>query len=264
MFLLKKLLGAALMPLPLALALLTLGLLFMLRRKRLRGWVCAGLGWAILAVAANRGVATALTAALERAHPPAPALIAGEPPPAAFAGVAYVVVLGSGHGDAPGLSAGQRLSPSARARLMEGVRLVRGLPDARLLTLGPVPSDKPDAPSHARVLADAAVELGVERERILEIDSPRDTAEETAATAKLIGPARIVLVTSAWHMPRALTLADRAGLRDILPAPADHLGGRDASIPARAWITWNAEALTDTTRGWRELLGRWWTSLGGS
>ena len=72
MFVLKKILGHLLMPLPLGLGLITLGLLLLLFRRRARGWVLLILGWLVLAVASNRAVSLALTASLEKTYAPVP------------------------------------------------------------------------------------------------------------------------------------------------------------------------------------------------
>ena len=313
MFVLKKILGHLLMPLPLGLGLITLGLLLIAFRRRLRGWLLLTFGWLVLALASNRAVSLALTASLEKTYPPVPALAAPATPgaaphpdatpspdeketpvesasaetgpllqiepaalpapaPAAPAGVpeplraaAFVAVLGGGHGDAAALPAGQRLSPSARARLVEGLRIALALPDAWLVLSGPRNDPYHPRPSdltHARTLADAAVELGFPRERIVEIDTARDTAEEIDAIRLLAGDERVALVTSAWHLPRAMKLAAAARL-DAFPCPADYLGGRDERIERLAWVTWNADSLMNTTRAWREYVGQGWAALVG-
>lgn len=260
MFWLKKLIGAAIMPLPVALALLSLGILtlLILPRRRLIGRVAILAGWMVLLIASNRGVSLSLTSSLERAHAPAPAF-GGAEVPAPWNEINWVAVLGGGHGSAPELPAGQRLSSSARARLIEGVRIAHALPGTRLIVSGPADPVRPEEPTHARLLADAAVEIGFPRERIVEIDTARDTAEEATALAGLVGPERVALVTSAWHLPRALALTDRAGVTS-LPCPADYLS-RDGQTDSLAWFTWNAESLADTTRAWREYVGRGWAGL---
>lgn len=282
MFVVKKLLGHLLMPLPVALALLTLGLLLRLRGRRLLGRGLALAGWLVLLVAGNRGVSIALTSSLENDFPPLPPAPLAMPTPAAADAPApatrfpegwpeelrdagFVAVLGGGHGDAASLSAGQRLSPSARARLVEGLRIALALPDAWLVLSGPGggeetrPGETPP-PTHARVLADAAVELGFPRARIVEIDTARDTAEEVAALRRLAGEERVALVTSAWHLPRAMQLARAEGLAAV-PCPSDYLGGRDARIEPLAWATWDSDSLMNSTRAWREYLGRAWARL---
>lgn len=302
MFVLKKILGHLLMPLPLGLGLLSLGLLLIVFRRRLRGWLLLILGWLVLAVAANRAVSLALTASLEKTYPPVPSLVAlpvatkpsaeaeveveadtpattpsdvGESSPSAsipeptspipepLRSVAFVAILGGGHGDAPELPAGQRLSHSARARLVEGVRIALALPDSWLVVCGPRNNPYDPDPSditQARALADTAVELGFPRDRIVETDTGRDTAEEIDNLRLLAGDDRVALVTSAWHLPRAMKLAATAKL-DAFPCPADYLGGRDAKIGKLAYVTWDADSLQNTTRAWREYVGRAWTRL---
>lgn len=68
-------------------------------------------------------------------------------------------------------------------------------------------------------------ELGVPPDAILEVEGgPRNTREEIAAYSDLVerkGWKRIGLITSAWHLRRAMGLAQRAEL-DLIPLPADH------------------------------------------
>lgn len=274
MFAIKKLLGHLLMPFPLGLALISIGLFLVARRRRATGWPALLLGWFVLVAAGNRGVSIVVTSSLEQTYPPVPAGASapengggsdfgGWPEDLKSAG--FIAVLGGGHGDATTLAAGQRLSTSARARLMEGVRLALALPDAWLVVSGP--RDTSDdanggAPpeTHARVLADSAVELGFPRARIVEIDTARDTAEEVAALRRLAGEERVALVTSAWHLPRAMKLAENEGLT-AFPCPSDYLGARDARPSRLAWITWDVDSLMNSTRAWREYLGRAWAGL---
>jgi uncharacterized SAM-binding protein YcdF (DUF218 family) len=282
MFLLKKLLGHLLMPLPLALVLLALALWAMARRRGGFAWTFLLSGWLILVACGNSGVASVLVASLENKYAPIPpcrfAAVAAVPEagretaapeatpwPRELREAGFVAVLGGGHGDADKLSAGQRLSSSARARLVEGVRLALVLPEAWLVVSGPRDGsnsggpDDAESPSHARILADAAVELGFPRDRIVEIDTARDTAEEVAALSRLAGEERIALVTSAWHLPRAMTLAARERL-NAFPCPADFLGRHKAG-ETLAWVTWNSESLSNSTRAWREYLGQAWAGL---
>jgi uncharacterized SAM-binding protein YcdF (DUF218 family) len=260
MFELKKFIGFLLMPLPLTLILVALGLILLGFSRRLLSRISFILALLLIVVAGNRAASTVLCASLEGRYKPAPsaaALTAASP----LRACTYVAVLGSGHGDAAALSAGQRLSPSARARLIEGMRLALLLPEARLVVSGPR-MDSGKGPTHARVQADAAVELGFPRERILEIDTARDTAEETQALARLAGAERVALVTSAWHLPRAMRLAGRAGLK-ATPCPADYLNRNAAGATADTWLVWDADSLSNSTRAWREYIGLAWTSLTG-
>jgi uncharacterized SAM-binding protein YcdF (DUF218 family) len=72
--------------------------------------------------------------------------------------------------------------------------------------------------------------------------------------AKLEKVPSILLVTSAQHMPRAFDLFARTGLR-IIPAPADFQVVRTPfSINL---LLPEAEALRNSTNGWKEFVGRW-------
>lgn len=66
--------------------------------------------------------------------------------------------------------------------------------------------------------------MGVPPEAVMELDGPQTTSEELAALAERIpaeGWRRVGLVTSAWHLPRATRLAERAGL-SLVAIAADY------------------------------------------
>ena len=63
-------------------------------------------------------------------------------------------------------------------------------------------------------------DLGVSEDELLFLPEARNTEEEARHLAAS-GVRRICLVTSAWHMPRARTLFERAGL-EVRPAPTDY------------------------------------------
>jgi uncharacterized SAM-binding protein YcdF (DUF218 family) len=178
--------------------------------------------------------------------------------PPALARCHFVVVLGGGHGDVAGFSATNKLSSSALARIVEGVRLARVLPQARLIVSGPA---APGFPSHAAVLAEAAVSLGLDRRRILLIDYAHDTEDESHAVKALVGAQPVALVTSAWHMPRAAALFHKAGVT-ILPCPADYSARPNAYFSLND-LTWDAESLNRTTYAVREDIGYLWVWLRG-
>ncbi len=260
-FFLKKLVGYLLMPVPFATALILTGFALRLLKRAprwRRGLVAAGAGWLVLM--GNNGVANLLVRPLERQFPAVPELAAETPVPPALAACRLVVVLGSGHADSPALSANNQLSPNGLARLTEGVRLLRELPGARLAVSGP---GRPGRPTHAEVLARAAVELGVARERIVLIDTARDTEDEAAAVKKIANGAPVALVTSAWHLPRAVALFRHVGV-NTLPCPADFTA---APVPGGEglwpYLTWDPSALQRSTWAMRERIGWLWVWLRG-
>lgn len=256
-FLLKKFISFWLMPLPFCLTLLVLGaalLLFSKRQRLARALVASGA--LLLLLFSNKAVSRALIFPLENTYPPLPSLPAGESPPDALAECRYIVVLGGGHGAAPGLSAVNQLSTSARGRLMEALRIARALPQARLVFSGHAGEGRR---SHAAVLAEAAISLGLDPARIVRLDTPRDTEDESESTAELVGREPFVLVTSAWHMRRAVALMRGRGL-DPVPGPADYTtrqlhGGQFSDY------TWDTESLGRSTWAVYERIGYAWVWL---
>jgi uncharacterized SAM-binding protein YcdF (DUF218 family) len=259
LFWLKKFISFWLMPLPFCLTLLAVGTcyLFSPRLSRL-GRRLVTMGTLLLLLFGNKAVSTALVQPLERRYPPVPEFGEGAPIPPRLAGCRYVVVLGGGHGDVAGFSATNKLSSSALARLVEGVRLARALPQAQLIMSGPA---APGYPSHAAVLAEAAVSLGLDRTRIILIDTAHDTEDESQRVKAIVGTAHIALVTSAWHMPRAAALFRKAGVATV-PCPAD-FSARSNAYFNWADLAWDAESLDRSTYAVRENVGYLWVWLRG-
>jgi uncharacterized SAM-binding protein YcdF (DUF218 family) len=259
MFWLKKFTAFWFMPLPLCLTLLIVGwcLAFTPRRARLGRWLMAA-GIVLLLAFSNKAVSTWLVHSLDSAHPPIAEFAPDVPIPAHVAACRFVVVLGGGHGDTPGLAALNKLSTSAQARLIEGIRILRVLPDAQLITCG---RGAEGFPTHATILADAAVSLGVEPARIIRLETPRDTEEEAIELRRRMGSQPFALVTSAWHLRRATAIMRRAGL-DPLPCPADYAA---RPSPRHDWsdYTWDTESLSRSTRAVYERLGHAWSWLRG-
>ena len=221
MFWLKKFFSFWLMPVPLCMALLVSGLLLSRRRPRLgRGLTLTAA--ALLILFANKFVSNGLIAPLEDRYPAVPEILADAPVPARLAGCGLVVVLGGGHVDVPAWPAVERLSGSSLGRISEAVRILRVVPNARLIVSGP---GMPGRPSHGAVQAQAARSLGIDPARIIVIDSAHDTEDEAHAVARMAGKTRVALVTSAWHMPRAAALFRDAGV-DFVPCPADFVAPR--------------------------------------
>lgn len=205
---------------------------------------------ALIAVAAWRGgarrtgmAAGAMTAALVALGllPLGQWLIAGLEArqwarPALTAPVAGIVVLGGGEDVATSEAAGgiPQLN-SAGERLTEAVYLARLHPQARIVVsggrvqLGQVPEG---AVTGADVMARFLVEQGVAPARILREGRSRNTAENAAFSLAVAQPGdgeQWLLVTSAFHMDRALRSFGRAGWQGIIAWPVD-FRARDGGI----------------------------------
>jgi uncharacterized SAM-binding protein YcdF (DUF218 family) len=261
LFWLKKVIGYWLMPLPFSLGLIAAGVFltrFTRRRGLGRGLAVAGGLW--LLACSNAGVGTWLVQGLEGKFPAQPPLLDNTLLPSPLARCEFVAVLGGGHTYVPGWPANSQLSSATLARIVEGVRLVRRMPQARLIVCGPV-NDRVGGPSHARMLADVAVSLGVPRERILEVDAVRDTEDEAVAIRALAGDKPVALVTSAWHLPRAMRLCGGQKI-DAVPCPADYSAPTDRLIKAD-FLRWNLGGLERSTKAVYEHIGATWSRLRG-
>lgn len=245
MFLIKKLVATFAMPLPMTMLLLLLAAALAMIGWRRRARVLAGGAVALLLLASWAPVADALLGTLESRHQP---LLDARSQP----DVSHIVVLGSSYNANPHLPITSELGDSAVVRLVEGVRLWRQVPHARLVLSG---GNVRGHESAARGYARLAGALGVDALSMDLLEMPVDTAEEAYAVLDLAGPgARIVLVTSASHMDRARRHFERVGL-DVTTAPTRHRSLREDRSRFAYWVP-SASDLRKTERAIYEYLGR--------
>lgn len=246
------------MPLSLVFLLQLVALSLWSRQRKRAAAATSITGLLLLLLACNEGIADRTLQSLESRHAPLPdGLTQALPAPAPDA--RYILILGGGHFDTDAMAPTNRLANASLGRLVEGVRLARLLPNTQLLTCGPVPTHGHE--SHAHVLARAAISLGIDPARITELAEVHDTHDEVHAAQAIIGDAPVLLVTSAWHMPRALGLAHAAGL-NATPAPADFVA-EPQQHRLSAWFTFSVWGLQRNTLASREYLGLAWTALRG-
>jgi uncharacterized SAM-binding protein YcdF (DUF218 family) len=259
LFWLKKTIGSWLMPLPLSLTAIAVGfvLLRYTTRRRL-GRACIAFAVVVLLIFTNKFVAKSLMRSLETQYPAIPEFVAGTPLPSQIASCRYVVVLGGGNGVTPGLAASNLLSSSSLSRFVEGLRIWRALPNAKLIVTG---GGREGEEPNAHYLARAARAFGVPDDRLLIIDRARDTEDESRAVKALVPEGRVALVTSAWHMPRAYALFRGAGLYTT-PCPADFATHEDPGFRLEDY-TWSFWAIGGSERGLYERLGQLWIKLRG-
>ena len=245
---LKGLAAALLMPFPVALGLVAFGVGLRALHNNVRalgGWLVIA-GALLLVLASWQPVADALLSPLEDRYPPLT-------DPTRVSDVTAVVVLGGGWWpDAEDWPITARLGESSAIRLFEGLRLLQAWPEARLVLTGA--SRRADRAPVARGYAEAARDFGVPETRMRVLDTPVDTAQEAEAVRAALGDgARLVLVTSASHMPRAMAYFRRVGL-DPVAAPTHRLSGRSAHDELADWVP-AADYLRMTERAWYEDLG---------
>jgi len=103
----------------------------------------------------------------------------------------------------------------AAERYTEAAVLARRLPGARVVFSGGSAAVFADEPPEAETAARLFAALGIARDRMTLESASRDTYENAMFTTRLIKPTagqRWLLVTSAWHMPRAIGCFRQAGV----------------------------------------------------
>lgn len=243
---LDKLANALLAPLGASLALAVLALLLALVGRRRLAGLLALVAFAWLSAWSLPPVSHALRGMLEGAYPYQVPLDAPRAPVA--------VVLGGGI-DPPGsLHAPANLKDGADRVLYAAELFHAGRVQRLLLSGGAHPAIS--ARSEPAVTRELLMALGVPEEAILMEQKSRNTRQNAAFSACLLrqlGIERVLLVTSALHMRRAVTRFEAEGLA-VIPTATDH-EVRDR-FTAVDWLP-DADALDGAGRAFKEIVGYW-------
>lgn len=251
MFLASKVLPLFVLPFGISLLLLIVGLV-----RRRRAPVIAGLG--LLLLASNPGVSKFLVRWTEA--------WAERRPVAMVATADAIVVLSEGRLVAPG--------PEHVSEWVDGDRFHAGVLLARahrapwLVFTGAWIDWEPSAPREGDVLKAEAERLGVPSGMIRVTPTVANTADEAREVRTLLRAGgrdapKVILVTSAFHMPRARQIFEQAGIA-VEPFPVDF-----AYSAERRWtildLLPSTSALSGTQGALREQYGRayyaalrWW------
>jgi uncharacterized SAM-binding protein YcdF (DUF218 family) len=245
---LDKLLAQMGYPLGLSLTLCLLGLLLLvLGRRRWCGWIIlVAVSW--LWFWSLPVVADALRLSLEGRF----ANVSVAELPTADA----AVVLGGGMEAGPPGWPYPDLGPAAD-RIWHAARLYHAGKAKRLILSGGHLSWQGDQQPETAAMRRLLTDLGVPEQALVIEGRSQNTRENALYSAELIrslGIGRILLVTSAMHMPRALGTFQAVGV-DAIPAPTDFEVIPQPTQLLR-WLP-NAEALQDSTLALKEYLG-WW------
>jgi uncharacterized SAM-binding protein YcdF (DUF218 family) len=230
---------------PLSWVLLLLAAAFLLRRRGWVAWALVGTSAAVILVLSSEPVADRLMAFAE-----APARSTYHP------GTTYdaVIVLGGVLEAGPARPGRDPELSRAADRIVRGFELARDGHARNVLLSGGAGHPRPGEVTEAEQLAALLRRWGIPSERIFVETRSRNTrenAEESAGIVALHGWKSLLLVTSAWHVPRALGCFRRVGLSpDVLPV--DFAAG-DAR--GQGWLP-RVAALEKSSEAIRELAGR--------
>jgi len=252
-FILSKTLGFFALPSNLVATLAALGVVLMFTRFRRAGRMLATLGVVLLLLAGLSPLGNILIYPLEQRFPPWDAA-RGAPAGIVVLGGAISPDVSAAHGTPALTEAAERLTAVAElARQYPAARIVYSGGNARLLLV------RGNEAEYALALFES---FGIARERLTPEDKSHNTVENALFSKALADPKpgeRWLLVTSAYHMPRAIGIFRRAGFavdaypvdwrtrgRVDLVMPFDSLTGglRRTETAVREWVGLAAYRIT--------------------
>jgi len=244
------------MPISVLFLLIVAGVITLFRKRKITGITIIIISFCWFLVISTRPVPSLLTANLENKYKQLNYSILENLPD-----TVNIIVLGAGHTDDLSLSPNNQLSTNALGRLVEAIRIFRGVeakghrgPEAsgdghqasggsselRASSFAKPRMEKQGSGqgkcklvvsgysgksklSQAEVLYNTALMLGIDSAALVKSERPSNTREEAEEYVKLFGTEEtLVLVTSAIHMPRAVMTFERAGVK-VIPAPTNFL-----------------------------------------
>lgn len=250
-FTFKKIISGLLLPLPIALIFFLVGLclLWWTRKKWLTN-TCLVTSFLILVIFGFNWLPSNLLNSLENDFQPITILPTN---------TKNIVVLGGGVRNDTNAPPNTQLSSASLSRLIEGVRLYhlyhKHNKDETLILSGGHVFGKPAA---AGIMQNIAVILGVDPKNIILEAGSRDTRDEVHYLKKQLDKKPFILVTSAYHMPRAIALFKEAGLNPIA-APTQYFSDSDRDrikyyLPSANYLIMSDIAL-------HEYFGRLWAKI---
>jgi len=245
--LLSKLLPYFVMPVGASCLLLSIGLFLILLGNRKLSFVFSAMALGLLFVTAMPITAERLGRPLESMYPP---LLAAQAPPADA-----IVALGGG----VEIPIAPRQTPelnNAGDRIVEAARLYRAGRAPVLLLSGGNVFASDDYTAESTYSAELVAFFGVDPEAVVVESTSKTTYENAIESRRFLkkrGIRRILLVTSALHMPRAVATFDSAGI-ETLAAPTDYLFTEWVQPSFFRYLP-SAASLSQTSRVLHEYMG---------
>lgn len=252
-FVVSKILWMVASPINLLLFGALAGVLMSYGRRARFGRVLALTAILVLLAAAILPVGMLLIAPLEDRFPtPSPDLPAPE----------GIIVLGGAIDDVTSAARGQTIFDEGGERITEAVILAKRYPKARVIYTGGTASFVPGASSTEALRArELMMQMGVHGERITIEDKSRNTDENARFTAAIVhpeAPQRWIIVTSAFHMPRAMGVFEKAGFQPIAyPVSFYTLGRWPDDLRLSYWPGWNLRIFELALHEWIGLAAYW-------
>ena len=173
---------------------------------------------------------------------------------------AVIIILGGWQGQGQ-YFLGRDFPPISGAgdRLISGLMLAKKFPDATVYLPGGLTTE-PDIPSEADISLAVISGLGLDPKRFIVEDSSKNTAENAQFIEALLDHdhgQQVVLVTSAWHMPRSIGAFRAAGIAPIA-MPTDYLTSQQPENMTRLFGR-GQELMAVALHEWVGLIAYWAT-----
>lgn len=192
-FFIKKLLSAFLMPLSFSLILFLIGLIYLYIKSYSKAKIFLSLSFILTLLFTNSYVSNLILAPLENEYKKVDNNLRAK----------YIVLLGGDY----------------EKRAYEVLRLYFLHQGSKIITSG---YEGRKTIPEALINRDKLISLGIPSKDIIALVSPKDTQEEAKEIKKLLKDKKFFLVTSAYHMKRAMFLFNQVGLNPI-SAPSNYL-----------------------------------------
>jgi uncharacterized SAM-binding protein YcdF (DUF218 family) len=225
-FILSKIIGFFALPSDIAATLAALGVVLLFTRFKRIGRALAAIGVVLLIVAGLTPLGNALMLSLEQRFPPWDA---------SHGAPNGLIVLGGAIGPEVSAARGTPALNEAAERITTATALARRYPAARIIYSGGNASLVLAGGIEADYAADLFESLGIPRGRIEIERRSRNTIENAEFSKAMAAPKpgeRWLLVTSAYHMPRAIGAFRRAGFAvEACPVDWRTRGPIDLALP---------------------------------
>jgi uncharacterized SAM-binding protein YcdF (DUF218 family) len=177
------------------------------------------------------------------------------PPNPEYGKISGIIILGGAEEGLLTSAWGQPVTGQAGERFLAAIALSQKNPKARVIFSGGSGRIR-GGPSGAEIAKDILLSAGINAERLVLEANSRNTAENAKFLLPIVKPTdgdRWLLLTSAYHMQRAVETFCATGWRGLVPYPVDY---RSGGFTDR--VGWNfAQNLDDLNTGVREWIGLW-------
>lgn len=211
LFTLKKIVSRFFFPMPLVFEVFLLGIILIRFTKKQRtGKALVISSFVLLFLFSNSCVANRLMSPLEKHY--APLCVEDTACQRKIDSVPYIVVLGGGHNSNPQYPITDQINIETMVRVAEAIRLHRYFPQSKIIFSGglaydPVPN--------AEIMARTAMVMGLDSAQFVLETKSLDTHAEAVLLLPMLKTRPFIMVTTASHMPRAMAMFRKKGMRPI-------------------------------------------------